>query len=292
MSVILKSNVPYSGNKKLKSATVMSMTSQQYFDAYKARVLADGGIIVDETKTKATIDFLFANDLLSRAHTIVSASYGVRKNLNDEVDKLYSISGSDLVLANYGGAIPKLNATEQLIDNQLSASSTTTGTLYKTEKPVRISAKGIIGLIIVAKMDKADTAQPTMIGYSDMGENNDANARGKLIFTASKFIVQNPSPNNNVATSSQFAAATKAPIIHRWNIANITTKTLVDGVAVYNTTSTLDPNLLNLSRYLQVGGGILANAKSFSHYDWYSAWALFDFDDNEALLINQHLKTM
>ena len=72
MSIILKSNVAYTGDKKLKSVIPSVMTADQYFTAYKNRVIADGGYIVDETKTLATINFLFSNDLISRSTSIVS----------------------------------------------------------------------------------------------------------------------------------------------------------------------------------------------------------------------------
>ena len=292
MSVILKSNVPYSGTKKLKSATVMSMTSQQYFDAYKARVLADGGVVIDETKTKATIDFLFANDLIGRTNVLVSANYGLRKDANNKVDKLYSISGSDVVAKSYGtGVLPLFNASEVMIDVVATASDNNNGTVFKTEKPVRVSAKGQVGFVVTAKMDKADTAQPTFIVYSDMGEQSDANVMGRLIFSASKVLVTNPIVNN-VATTAGYGATTKQPILQMWNVANRSSKLYINSTLAYSATMDLEPKILTSDKYLTIGGHVLAATKTFSHYDWYSAWALFDFSEAEGLLISDFLKTI
>lgn len=292
MSLILKSNVAYNGTKKLRSATVLSMSPQDYFNQYKARVEADGGVITDPVKTLATIEFLFQNELVSRTNALVSASFGMRKNALNEIDKLYSISGHDLVAQTYGaGVLPKFNAAEAMIDVVATVSDNNNGTLFKTEKPVRVSAKGQIGFIVTAKMDKVDTAQPTFINYTDLGESSDLYAMGRLIFSQSKALAQNPLPSN-VSTTAGYAAGTKQPVFHFWDVSRRTSKMYINSVQAYAATMDLNPLIPAAFKYLTVGGGVLAETKTFSHYDWYSAWALFDFTEAEGLLISDFLKAI
>ncbi|MEG3539406.1 hypothetical protein V5I80_05310 [Acinetobacter radioresistens] len=292
MSLILKSNVAYNGTKKLRSATVLSMSPQDYFNQYKARVEADGGVITDPVKTLATIEFLFQNELVSRTNALVSASFGVRKDASNDIDKLYSISGHDLVAKSYGaGVLPKFNAAEAMIDVVSTVSDNNNGTLFKTEKPVRVSAKGQIGFIVTAKMDKVDNAQPTFINYTDLGENADLYAMGRLIFSQSRAMAQNPLPNN-IATTTSYVVATKQPVFHFWDVSRRTSKMYVNSVQAYAATMDLSPLIPTAFKYLTIGGSVLAAAKTFSHYDWYSAWALFDFTEAEGLLISDFLKTL
>lgn len=294
MSLILKSNVAYKGTKKLRSATVLSISPQEYFNQYKARVEADGGVITDTAKTLATIEFLFQNDLISRTNALVSASFGVRKDPSNNVDKLYSISGNDLVAKSYGtGVLPKFNAAEAMIDVVSTVTNNYNGTLFKTEKPVRVSTRGKIGFIVTAKMDKVagDGGIPTFINYTDMGENGDLYSMGQLIFSGNKVLVQNPL-RDNVLTTAGYAVATKQPIFHMWDVGKNTSTLYINSAQVYSAVLDLNPLIPTAFKYLTIGGGVLAAAKTFSHYDWYTAWALFDFTEAEGLLISDFLKTI
>lgn len=292
MSLILRSNVPYVGNKKLRSATVMAMSPQDYYDQYRERVEADGGIIVNSSKTMATIEFLFHNELIARTNALVSASYGVRRDSLNGVDKLYSLSGEDLIAKSYGaGVLPKLNLAEEMIDVVPEGPDNNNGTIFKTANPVRVSAKGQIGFIVTAKMDKTDSAQPTFISYSDLGETGDAYPMGAMWFSNSRVQVRNPLPSN-IETSTPFSVGTKQPVFQMWDVARRTSKLRVNSAEVYLKTQDLNPEIPMAFKHLAVGGGVLASNKSFSHYDWYSAWALFDFTEAEGVLISDFLKQM
>ena len=58
MSLVLKSNV-VSTAANLTSVALLTQTPQQYYDAFVARVQADGGEIVNSTELLNTINFLF-----------------------------------------------------------------------------------------------------------------------------------------------------------------------------------------------------------------------------------------
>lgn len=70
-------------------------TAQSLFAAHKVRVTAAGGVIPDEAGCLARFKFIIDNGLLDRVVTWANPAFGVKKNANNEIEKLFSLRGSD-----------------------------------------------------------------------------------------------------------------------------------------------------------------------------------------------------
>ncbi|HDS5482030.1 TPA: hypothetical protein QH236_004452 [Serratia liquefaciens] len=66
------------------------------FTEYKNRVIADGGIIIDEAATLNEITFLVNNGMWERVSAWAGASFGIkiRSGTTTQVDKIYGLAGS------------------------------------------------------------------------------------------------------------------------------------------------------------------------------------------------------
>lgn len=87
MSIVLKSNVVSENNL----GTYKSLTSNATTElaAYKARVLADGGEIIDEAETLSAFQFLINQGVYGIARTFIGAKYGMKRNGSGHITKLY-----------------------------------------------------------------------------------------------------------------------------------------------------------------------------------------------------------
>lgn len=145
MSIIIKSNNASTSN--FGSIKLINTTAVGEFDKYKARVLADGGVIKDEARTLSAFELLFASRMYGSMNTAVSGTFGVKLNGVGKIEKLYAIDGHDLVgLSVGGGALPALD-----VNNNISfASNATSGAMgiLTTEKQHVMSKRGSFGYAI------------------------------------------------------------------------------------------------------------------------------------------------
>lgn len=297
MSIILKSNVAYTGDKKLKSVIPSVMTADQYFTAYKNRVIADGGYIVDETKTLATINFLFANDLISRSTSIVSSKYGLKLD-GTKVVKLYGLDGVDLVAVLHGtGDYYTIDGTDGSLKPYTSTFSNANGCLYQSEKPVRIASKGKIAFISMPVVTSTPNANASAImTYADSALG-DIKAYGQQQITSNTCAWQVPTPASVQTGTSTSLTVGKLPLITYIDQKNRLSRIFKGSTQIYSNLQDLDPAILTLERYLQVGGRYYdvpssSIDRSFSIFNLHAAWALFDFAENELLKISDHLQTI
>ena len=79
---------------------------------YKQRVLQDGGEIINESKTLEAIKFLISNGIYGLARVFVGGNFGVKRNNNGAILKLYSLDGEDMIAYNLSGG-----ASEHKIEN-------------------------------------------------------------------------------------------------------------------------------------------------------------------------------
>ena len=290
MSLILKSNSYYTGTKKLPSTITQIMTADEYFASYKARVEDDGGIIVNETKTKATIDFLFANDFMSRANSITDSLYGIKKD-GDKVTKLYAIDGSDLTGKTYGTGTYHTLDTDDSLKPTLSTGSQNHGCIYMSDNPLRVSAKGDVAMLNTLRVTNDDA-----VGYltvSAIATPSDTNPAARIQIGADKPLWTTPIPNNVITkfATNAMAAGNKV-ITGYYSFSNNISKAYVDGVEVLNTAIGVDPAIKEREAHVQMGGGDFNQAKSFLNYNFFGGWALFDFTESELLQISAHIKAL
>lgn len=298
MSIILKSNVAYTGDKKLKSVIPSVMTADQYFTAYKNRVVADGGYIVDEVKTLATINFLFTNDLISRSTSIVSSKYGLKVE-GGKVTKLYGLDGVDLVAVLHGtGDYYTIDGTDGSLKPYSYTFSNANGCLYQSEKPVRIASKGKIAFISMPVVTSTLNANASAImTYADAATLGDTKAYGQQQITNNTCAWQIPAVVSVVTGTSTALTVGKLPLISYIDQKNRLSRIFKGSTQIYSNLQDIDSTIFTLERYLQVGGryyDVPASSldRSFSIFNLHAAWALFDFTESELLKISDHMQTI
>ena len=164
MSVIIKSNnqaISHFGQFKS-----LNTTAQAEFDKYKARVLADGGVINNEAKTLEAFQILFSSNAYGNCNTFVGGSFGVKLS-GSGVSKLYSLDGHDLVAKQYNGApLATIDSSNAINFESNSANS---GVIYSTEHPVILSKNNKIAMGIMLKKGAETTVPSTvkpLVGYT------------------------------------------------------------------------------------------------------------------------------
>ena len=164
MSVIIKSNNQATSHfGQLKS---LNTTAQAEFDKYKARVLADGGVINNEAKTLEAFQILISSNAYGNCNTFVGGSFGVKLS-GSGVSKLYSLDGHDLVAKQYNGApLATIDSSNAINFESNSANS---GVIYSTEHPVILSKNNKIAMGIMLKKGAETTVPSTvkpLVGYT------------------------------------------------------------------------------------------------------------------------------
>lgn len=110
MSIVIKSNNAYTGEGSLPTIAQLTQTQQQAFDAFKTRVLADGGQIGSEQKIKEAINFIYSENLFGKTSVCASPHYAYKLDSSSKLLKLYSIDGQDLETVRFdGGDLPTLS---------------------------------------------------------------------------------------------------------------------------------------------------------------------------------------
>lgn len=298
MSVILKSNVAYTGTKRLKSIIPTITTPQAYFDEYKARVSADGGEIVNSAKTLGTIEFLFNNGLMSRSNSIVSTYYGIKRE-GAKVVKLYAIDGKDLVGKCWGtGQLSEIDTDGSLKSFSVN-NDRINGCLYQTESAVRVAGQYKVALITVPVLSSGTLPlnSSAIMGYADGATSGQIKAYGVLSISAGKAVIETPAPVSYSSGTTAQLELGKLPLI-AWYDSKLGKREVIQGdTAIYTNLFTFDPATSAVKSNLQVGGVYYdkegtANDGSFAMNKIYSAWAMFDFTEPELYLISTHLQSM
>ena len=92
MTTIIKSNKTFTGSRSLGALSSVTQTPQEIYDAYAARVTADGGTIGDPIATLAAITAAYNADYLRRSAIAVSPRWGY-KATGSQLTKLYNLAG-------------------------------------------------------------------------------------------------------------------------------------------------------------------------------------------------------
>lgn len=137
MSVVIKSN--RASLKNFGTYASLITTASEAYTAYKNRVEADGGTVMNENATIAAFDFLIKNGLLGAARTWVSSLFGLKLS-GSNILKAYSLSGEDLVSVSFGsGLLPTLNNG---IKFNNTVSDTVNGTILTSLNKIDLRGKG------------------------------------------------------------------------------------------------------------------------------------------------------
>lgn len=159
MSVLIKSNNVLQ-NGGLGTVKMLGTTAKAEFDSYKARVLADGGVIKDEGRTLRAFNMLFANKMYGNMNTAVSGTFGVKLDGNGGITKLYAIDGADLIGTAYGtGTLPKLDADNNIDFTANSLTDNVNGGMFSTANKLIVS-KGNMGIQLFTKFFETSNSVP------------------------------------------------------------------------------------------------------------------------------------
>lgn len=149
MSLVLKSNGTYTGDSMFPLS-----------DAFIARVLADGGEIIDESQIFSAEIFVRQSALQSKIFSLVSPAFAVKKS-GTAVSKIYSLFGGDGDFVIEAGASPTFNS-----DNTVAIAGSGSNK-YKTQSD---AASGSISLLTAFTTTVNITAGvPLMSAYNPAG---------------------------------------------------------------------------------------------------------------------------
>lgn len=133
MSALIKSNVNFAGALYPVTYSQLSTTPQAAFNAYKARVVADGGVINDEAVTLNAFQFMFDNKIMGKVNTFISPKFGIKLDGVGGVLKAYSLDGEDMIGRVFGtGVLPKIVDNHFKFNPTLGAAEATNGAILTT----------------------------------------------------------------------------------------------------------------------------------------------------------------
>ncbi|MFX5472126.1 hypothetical protein ABTD76_17540 [Acinetobacter baumannii] len=131
---------------------MLGTTPEIEFQNYKARVIADGGVIKDETRTLNAFKLLFNSKMYGNMNTAVSGTFGVKVNGTGGIEKLYSIDGADLIGVVYGtGTLPTLDASNNISFAANDPAQNTNGAMFSTSSKFIMSKIGNFGYATCVK---------------------------------------------------------------------------------------------------------------------------------------------
>lgn len=208
MSIVLKSNV----TAKNSLGTYKSLISDPVveFTTYKSRVIADGGTVISDSSTLNAFKFLIENGIYGLARTYIGAAYGMKRDVNGNITKLYSLDGEDLVAYNIGGGLPvTLTNNEILFTNEVKdALSQTKGTIFTTASKIGLKGRGLVTGISGSKLVTSTVAEAGIAGLTLLDSVNNSTPlwfitlpKSSDLITSGRQIGEKPNQNDSSTTA-------------------------------------------------------------------------------------------
>lgn len=208
MSLVLRSNI--SAENSL--GTYKSITSDPTveFNTYKTRVLADGGEVMSDADTLAAFTYLINAGIYGIARTFVGAKFGIKRDSNGSVLKLYALDGIDLVAYNINNsALPVTIVNNELSFNNIvqSGLTQTSGTIFISNEKIAARGRGLVlgikgssiksstvaeqGVACLSLLDNVPNATP--LWFATLAKSNGG-------ITVGRQIGETPSQNSSAQT--------------------------------------------------------------------------------------------
>lgn len=186
MSVIIKSNNV--ATKAFGTAKMLGTTALAEFTKYKARVIADGGVVKDDAKTLSAFELLFNTKMYGNMNSFVSGHFGVKAS-GSSINKLYAIDGVDMLGTVFGaGTLPTLDVGNivSFTANDLSQ-KVNIGMFVSESKvvPYRSAARGFLVRVTDAGVS---TATHKLCGLSLVGNTANSSPLEDLVMASSSEI--------------------------------------------------------------------------------------------------------
>ncbi|HFP7035865.1 TPA: hypothetical protein ACHKB2_002255 [Acinetobacter baumannii] len=145
MSLVLRSNI--SAENSLGTYKSITSDPATEFNSYKARVLADGGEVMNDADTLAAFKYLINSGIYGIARTFVGSKFGIKRDSNGSVLKLYALDGIDLVAYNINNsALPVTIVNSELSFNNVvqASASQTSGTIFISNEKIATRGRGLV----------------------------------------------------------------------------------------------------------------------------------------------------
>lgn len=289
MSVVIKSN--NIAKNIVATEKMLGTTAQLEFNAYKVRVVADGGVIQDEARCLKAFQFLFDQKLYGMLNTFISASFGLKLDGSNRISKAYSIDGDDLIVATYGtGAKPLLQSDEILMDNA-ATSDGTNGSIFTTASQKLLSKAGVIGVAIKTNTisNAASTRAIALTRHSDSTLTSAIfNVNITATSNAATFQVATTPFSTTGGTSSSrginFISAGRTFVAIADSINKKQTMYL-NGTKSDDVTANFINEIASEQFYLDVGGVHQSNSKAFSRLTFKDFMSFSHISENQALAV-------
>lgn len=272
MSITIKSNNLAVNN--FGSVKMIGTTAQAEFDKYKARVLADGGVIKDEARTLAAFNLLFDTKMYGNMNTAVSGAFGVKMS-GVGIAKLYAIDGDDLVGAVYGtGSLPTLDANNNI---SFAANSTTVnGGMFSTVTKKILSKVGNFGFAVKVDSSSTTSALTTVAAVSLHADETANSAIAKLAYNGVSVLYTTQKDPLNLSSPTYLTAASVVINADSYNPVAVRSSTL-DGKLQFSKAGALVNAVPSVQTgqpfseiktkefYIDFGGEALSTTKSFTN---------------------------
>ncbi|ALE94997.1 hypothetical protein ABH11_00635 [Serratia marcescens] len=95
MTAAINTGKAYAGFRASLDLSASILDPQALFNAYKARVVADGGTIPDESGCLARFSFLLNNGMYDRATVCAAPAFGLKADGSGNVQTIYNLLGVD-----------------------------------------------------------------------------------------------------------------------------------------------------------------------------------------------------
>lgn len=289
MSVVIKSN--NIAKNIVATEKMLGTTAQLEFNTYKARVIADGGVIQDEARCLKAFQFLFDNKLYGMLNTFISASFGLKLDGSNRISKAYAIDGDDLIVATYGtGAEPLLQSGEILMDNA-ATNDATNGSIFTTSSQKVLSKVGVIGVAIKTNtiLNAVNTRAVALTRHSDSTLTSAVfNLNLTATNSATAFQVGTTPFATTGGTSNtrglNFISAGRTFVAIADSISK-KQKIYLNGTKVDDVTANFINEIATEPFYLDLGGMHQSNAKAFSRLTFKDFMSFAHISENQALAV-------
>ena len=288
MSVVIKSN--NIASKFVATEKMLGTTAQLEFNSYKARVIADGGAIQDESRCLKAFQFLFDNNLYGMMNTFISASFGLKLS-SDQISKAYAIDGDDLIVATYGtGVLPLLQNGYILTDNA-ATSDGVNGSIFTTASQKVLSKVGVFGTAIKTNsiFNAATTRMIALTRHSDsvltsaVFNLNLASSLNAASFQIGTTPFLTTSGTSNTA-GLNFVNEDRTLVLTA-DAINKKQKIYLNGAKTNDVTANFIPEIATQTFYLDLGGMYQSNIKGFSRVSFKDFMSFAHINDDQALLV-------
>ncbi|EPF6519027.1 hypothetical protein MKK07_000078 [Acinetobacter baumannii] len=255
MSVVTRSDVPSKNN--LGTIKSLQYTAQKAYDEYAARVVADGGAVLDPAATLSLFSTLISLGVFGVARTFVSGKAGVKIE-NGIVTKVYALDGFDLTPYNMaqGGIGITVNSGELNFNNSAGVNSAAaTGTILVTPK-FKAKGRGLVLGIFGSSLTLPGSGQQYPAAFTKLFDENNSSplwmdvlSRSSGYHSFTRQIGETPNQNSTVTTSRATANMQPTGSKYVWfaDYLNKKIKGYRNGVRV--TEPVVDPQFSNIDGF-------------------------------------------